>query len=67
MEENLYSYFTVSSDETTLKPSGSGSQHCWVLGNQKCGLNKKNKQRVYRGCQFDVDFALEDRSGPFCV
>jgi hypothetical protein len=39
MEENLFSYFTDSSDETTLKPSG-------VLGNKKCRFNKKNEDSL---------------------
>jgi hypothetical protein len=36
-----------------------------VLGNQKCGLNKKNKQRVYQGCQSGVDSAPENQWEPF--
>jgi len=65
MEENLYSYCTVSTDETTSKPSCSVSHHDCVLGNQKCGLNKKNEQRVYEGHQCGADCAPENRLGPF--
>jgi hypothetical protein len=36
MEEDLYSYCTVSTDETPSKPSSSGSHHDRVLGSQKC-------------------------------
>jgi len=65
MRENLYSYFAVSPHKTTSKPSGSGGQHDCVMGHQNCGLNKKNKQRVYQGCQYGVACALEDRWRPF--
>ena len=65
MEENRYSYCTVSTDETTSKPNGSGSHHDHVLGNQECGLNKKNEQRVYQGCQSGADSAPEDQWGQF--
>lgn len=63
MEENLYSYCTVSTVEATLKPSGSGSHYDHVVGNKKCGLNKKNEQRVYQGCHCGADCAPEDQWG----
>jgi hypothetical protein len=66
MEENLYSYCSVSTDETTSKPSGSVSHYDCVLGNQKCRLNK-NEQRVYQGCQCGADCAPENRWGAVCV
>jgi len=57
MEENIYSYCTISTDETTLKPNDSGSHHDHVhhlvttLARKysRCSFSRKIKNSAREG------------------